>query len=111
MREDSAKIFFLSFLQEALASSSGMCRDVRSDILHPAFSLPTKASPTLHGALKGGCGEAVIACDMPEPCTFPSLDSCQKKFLWTHKEVDLAPHSVIGLVLQAGDSEKFSVGF
>ena len=32
---------------------------------------------------------AVMACDMPEPCKFPSLDSCQKTFLWTHKEVDL----------------------
>ena len=38
---------------------------------------------------------------------FPSLDSCQKRFLWTHKEVDLAPHPVVGLVLQVGDTEKF----
>ena len=36
---------------------------------------------------------------MPEPCKFPSLDSCQKRFLWTHKEVDF--------VLQVGDTEKF----
>ena len=35
-------------------------------------------------------------CDMPEPCEFPSLDSCQKRFLWTHKEVDHAPHPVFG---------------
>ena len=34
-------------------------------------------------------GEAVMACDRPEPCKFPSLDSCQKSFLWTYKEVDL----------------------
>ena len=27
---------------------------------------------------------------MPEPCKFPSLDSCQKRFLWTHKEADVA---------------------
>ena len=46
-----------------------------------------------------------MACDMPEPCTFPSRDSYQKRFLWTHKEVDLASHPVIGLVLQVGDSE------
>ena len=39
---------------------------------------------------------------------FPSLDSWQKRFLWTHKEVDLAPHPVVGLVLQVGDAEKFS---
>ena len=44
---------------------------------------------------------------MPEPCEFPSLDSCQKRSLWTPKEVDLAPHPVVGLVLQVGDMEKF----
>ena len=48
-----------------------------------------------------------MACDISEPCKFPSLDSCQKKFLWTHKEVDLAPQPVVGLVLQVGDAEKF----
>ena len=32
-------------------------------------------------------------------------DSCQKRFLWTHKEVDLAPLPVVGLVLQVGDAE------
>ena len=48
-----------------------------------------------------------MACDIPEPCKFPSLDSCQKRFLWTYKEVDLAPHPVAGLVFQAGDAEKF----
>ena len=36
-----------------------------------------------------------MACDVPEPCKFPSLDSCQKRFLWTHKGVDLAPHPVV----------------
>ena len=47
-------------------------------------------------------GEAVVVCD---------IDSCQKRFLWTHKEVDLAPHPVIGLVLQARDMEKFPHAF
>ena len=55
--------------------------------------------------------EAALACDLPEPCKFPSLDSCQKMFLWTHKEVDLAPHPVVGLVLQVGDAEKFPRAF
>ena len=52
-----------------------------------------------------------MACDMPKPCKFPSLDSCQ--ILWTHKEVDLAPHLVVGLVLQVGDRKKFpqALGF
>ena len=50
-----------------------------------------------------------MACDMPEPCTFSFLDSYQKRFLWTHKQVDLAAHQVTGLVLQVGDiMEKFS---
>ena len=45
--------------------------------------------------------------DVLKPCKFPSLDSFQKRFLWTHKGVDLAPHPVIGLVLQVGHAEKF----
>ena len=50
---------------------------------------------------------------MPEPWKFPSLNSCQKRFLWIHKGVDLAPHPVIGLVLQVGDAEKLpkALGF
>ena len=54
-----------------------------------------------------------MACEMPEPCQFPSLDSCQRRFLWTHKKVDLTPHAVVGLVLQLGDTEKFprALGF
>ena len=43
------------------------------DIVHPAFPLPTTESLTLQGALKDGFGEAVVACDVPEPCKFPSL--------------------------------------
>ena len=41
---------------------------------------------------------------MPEPCECPSLDSCQKRFLWAHKELDLALHSVVGLALGVGDA-------
>ena len=54
-----------------------------------------------------------MACDVPEPCKFLSLDSCQKRFLWTYKEVDCAVHPVIGLMLQVGDAEKFplALGF
>ena len=35
------------------------------------------------------------------------------RFLWTHKEADLALHLVVGLVLQVGDTEKFphALGF
>ena len=48
-----------------------------------------------------------MVCDMPKPCKVPSVDSCQKRFLWALKEVDLSPHPSVGLVLQVGDSEKF----
>ena len=67
--------------------------------------LLTKASPALQAVLKDGFREAVGAYDMLEPCKCPSHDSCRKRFLWTYKEVDLAPHSVTGLVLQVGDVE------
>ena len=44
---------------------------------------------------------------MPEPCEFPCLDSCQKRFFWTHKKVALTPYPVVGLVLPVGDAERF----
>ena len=67
MRKDSAEIFFQSFLQEALGSSSDLQRCPLFDIIHLAFPLRTTASPTLQGALKDGFREAVVACDIPEP--------------------------------------------
>ena len=48
--------------------------------------------------------------DILEPREFPSLDSCQKRFLWAHKEVDLAPHQVVGHAFLEGDAEKFPHG-
>ena len=103
MRDDSAEIsshFF--FLQEP----EPLCEQFWHgkggqlfDVVHPAFRLPTTASPILQGALKDGFAEAVVACDMREPCKFPSLYSCQKKFLWTHEGVDFASHAVVGLEL------------
>ena len=45
------------------------------DVVHPTLPLPTTESPTLQGALKDGFGEAVVACEMSEPCQFPSLDN------------------------------------
>ena len=67
------------------------------DIVHPAFPLPMTASPNLQGTLEDGFREAVVVCDTSEPCKFPSLDSCLKRSLWTHKAVELAPHPVVGL--------------
>ena len=81
MRDDSAGILFQSF-------SAGGHREqfwlgqgcLLFDVVHPAFPLPTTASPTLQGDPKDGFGEAVLECDMPESIKFPSLDSCQKRF-------------------------------
>ena len=81
------------------------------DVVHPTFPQPTMVSPTLQGALKDGFIKAVVARGMPASCEFPSLDSCLKGFLWAHKILDLAPHPVVGLVFQLGDSEKFSPEF
>ena len=59
------------------------------DVVHPAFPLPTTASPTLKGVQKDGFRETVVASDMPDPCKFPSLNSYQKRFLWSINEVIL----------------------
>ena len=114
MTDDSAEIFFQSFFaggpREQFWHGQG-CPLL--DVVHSAFPLPTTTSPTLQGALKDGFEEAVVTCDMPEPCKFPSLDSCQKRFMWTNKEADLVPHPALGLVVQVGDAEKFpkTLGF
>ena len=104
MANDSAEILFQRSLQQALVSSSGMGRDVHSLMLSSISSADHDVAypPTLQGALKDGFEEAVVACDMPEPCRFPSLHSCQKRFLWSHMAVELVPHPVVGLVLKAG---------
>ena len=70
------------------------------DVVHQAFSLSTITSSALQCALNDGFGDVNVASDMPEPCKSLSLGSRQKRFLWTHKEADLAPHPVVGLVLQ-----------
>ena len=77
-------------------------------MVHPALPLLTTVSPTLQGALKDRFGEAVVACDTLESYKLPSVYSYQKRFLWTHKEVDIAPYPVIGRMLQVGDTEKCS---
>ena len=66
-------------------------------MVHPAFSLLTMALPTGQCALKDGFGEAVVVCDIPEPCRFLFLDSCEKRFLGAQKEVDFAVHQVVVL--------------
>ena len=48
-----------------------------------------------------------MACEMPEPCKFPSPDNCQKRSLGTPIDVDHALHPVVGLVNHIRDAEKF----
>ena len=61
MTDDSAEILFQSF------SSGCPCEQFWHgqncslfDVVHPSFSLPTTALPTLQGALKDGFGEALV---------------------------------------------------
>ena len=103
-----------SFLQEALCQQFWHEQGCPLfDVVHPAFPLPTTVWPTRRAALGNGLREAVVACYMPEPRKFPSLDSCHKRFPWTHThtEIDVASHPVVGLVLQVGDVEKFLQAF
>ena len=43
----------------------------------------------------------------PNDYDFLSLVKFLTRFLWTHREVTLAPHSVVDLVLQVENAEKF----
>ena len=91
-------------IQQRSSSSLSCIRPLWADrqgsplfhVVHQAFPLLTMVSPTLQGALKYGFEEAVMVRDMPEPRKFPSLDSCQKKFLWTPGQLILLhPHSLV----------------
>ena len=106
--------------QKPVFSAEGPCEQVWHrqgcpffDDANPTFLLTTTMWSILQGSLKDGYGEAVVTCDKPEPCKFPSLDSCQERFLRTHKGVDIVSHPVGGLVLQVWDAEKFpkALGF
>ena len=68
--DDSAKILFQSFLWEAIVSNSGMGRDVHSLMLFTAPSPLTTVSTALHGALRCGFGEAVMALTCPKYVSF-----------------------------------------
>ena len=105
MRSDSAEILFQSFLLEALVSSPGMGRDVHSLMLSMQHFLcrPRRRPPSkVPRRMILERLSSSVTC--PEPCKFPSLDSCQMRCLWTHKEVDLAFE--VGLVLQGENAEK-----
>ena len=83
------------------------------DVVHPAFPLRPRRRPPSRVPWRMIFERLSWRVTCPNRAKFSSLDSCQKRFLWTHKEVDLAPHPVIGLVLQAGDADKLpqALGF
>ena len=94
-RKDPLRVLFCSRPSLAVPDGQGC---PLFDSIHPAFPPPTTTSSILRRAPRNDSGEATVVPDMPEPCKFPSLDSCQKTFLWTSKDADLAPHPVFGLV-------------
>ena len=73
--DDPTEILYQSFLHGALVSSLAWAD--MSTLWRCSFSISTKASPTLQGAPKDCLGEAVVVCDMPEPCNFPSRIACE----------------------------------
>ena len=78
MRDDSAEILF-----QFLFSARG---HPHFDVVRPAFPLPAASSPIVQGALKGGFGEPVVACDMLEPFEFPPLVRCQSRIMWAYAQ-------------------------
>ena len=101
MTDDSAEILIQPFLQEVIVSTSGMGREVRYWTLSIQHFLCRLRRRSLSKA-----PWTMVLESMPEPSEFPSLYSCQKMFLLDRKVGDLAPHSVVDLVLQVGDTEK-----
>ena len=114
IKDDSAEILLKFFPQKATVSSSGMGRGVHSLMLciqhilcRPRRCPPSSVDEGWRMKDEGwrmknegwrmkdgrttneGSRQAVVACHMPKPCKFPCLGSCQKTFLWTHKELIL----------------------
>ena len=81
------------------------------DVVCPAFPLPTTAPPTLQGALMDAFGKDVMCVTSPRHESSPSFDSCRERFLWAHKEADLAQHPVVDPMFQIGDVEKLLQAF
>ena len=86
-------------------SSSGMDRNVHSVMVFiQHFQWPTTASPTLQDVLKDVFLERLSwRMIRPNHANFRLLTVARR----THNGVDFAPHPVVGLLLQAGDEEKF----
>ena len=131
LRDDSAQIFLQSFLQEGLVSNFGMSRNVHSLLLSiQHFLYRPRRRPSSKVPWRMVLQRLSWRVDKPEQCKFPSLDICQKRFLWNHKKLspdvilcgwlglkhqltnhkkaDLASHPDVGLVLQEGNAGQFT---
>ena len=99
MRDDLAEILFQSFPQEALVSSSGVGRDVHSLILSiQHFLCRSRRCPPSKVPRRMAFERLSWRVTCLNLVRF-RLDRCHKKILWTHREVHLAPHPVVRLVL------------
>lgn len=88
MRNGSKEILFLSFLLEAIMTSSARGSNVHSVQQH-FFCLQDARKD---GFERQSCHRRVFA-----------SSQCQKRFLWARKEIDLAPHPVICLLTREAD--------
>ena len=97
-RKSSSSLFCRRLLWAVLAwvgtSSLWHCPSSNTSVDHGVTRPPRCTEGYLKKEKKK---ESVVVCDMPEPWELPSLDSCQMKFLWAHKEVDLVLHTHVVL--------------
>ena len=99
MRDDSAEILFQSFLQETHVSSSGMGRYVHPLLLSiQHFLCRSRRCPPSKVPRRMAFERLSWRVTCLNLVRF-RLDRCHKKILWTHREVHLAPHPVVRLVL------------
>ena len=88
-------------------SAGGPCEQFRHGqgcslfvVVHPAFPLPTTASPTLQYALKDFLERLSWRVTFPHNASFRLLTVARKRFPWTHTKVDVAPHPLVGLLFR-----------
>ena len=98
---------FFSFSAGGLRNGQERLVFLRPAFFFFFFACPRRDLLSKVSLLQDGSAEAVVESDTPEPCTFPSPDSCHKTFLLASKEDHAAPRPVVGHVLRAGNAETF----
>ena len=100
-KDHSAEILFQSFLHKRPSRSWA-----RTFTLWRCSSSISSADRSTAHPTKCAEGWFGRGCDMPKPWEFPAVDIYQMRFLWAHKIDDLALHTVVGFVLQEGNTQK-----